>query len=346
MKKQSARILIVDDDPLVGEIIGRWLTSEGHVCETALSGEKAAQLLEQNEFHLIIADIMMPGMSGVDLLTFAKSRYSDLAVIMVTGVDDRDTAIITFELGAYGYILKPFHFKEVILHVANALERRRLELLSRECKLDLEKKIRDHDSDSRQREEEMVSLLISTMGERCGESRGHLQRVGLYASVMARYLRWDSNKIEDIRLAAALHDLGKVRIPDRILLKDGKLTPEENREMKKHPELGATILSGSSLPVIQMARDIAWAHHEKWDGSGYPRRLSGEFIPEAARIVAIVDTYDELTHNRPSRSAMSREKAVEVIQAFAREWFDPRLVDYFVTLLPHIREIGSQIREG
>lgn len=345
MENTGARILVVDDEPHIGELLCRWLTSEGYSCETALSGEETVQLMKNRKFHLVISDIMMPGMSGVDLLTVITQLFSDVAVIMVTAVDDRNTAIMTLELGAFGYVIKPFDRNEILINVANALERRRLRLLSQEYEHDLEQKVKQRTREVREREEEIIWRLLSATGFRDTETGAHVKRIGLYACEIARVLGWKPDIVEQMRLAAPMHDVGKIGIPDEILRKPGSLTLQEFEVMKKHTEIGAEILEGSNVPLIQMARDIALCHHERWDGSGYPRGLSREEIPEPAAIVAIVDVYDALVHDRVYRPALSEDKALAIMIAGNGEHFGPRLFDCFMDLLPTIRRIRAEIQE-
>jgi putative two-component system response regulator len=341
----SCKILIVDDDRRICDLICRWLKSEGHSCSAVTSGEEAAEVLERNEYQLVIADILMPGMSGIDLLTFIKSRFPDTAVILVTGVDDRKTAAMTFELGAWGYILKPFDFHDVILNVSNALERRRLMLEARRREDALREQMTQKEEAVKKRDQQMVAVLLSALATHHDEPAAHVKRIGMSAAEMAKYLRWEPEAVENILLAAQLHDLGKLAIPDHIVKKTDKLTPEEFAVAKTHTRAGALILQNSDLPVIQMARDIAMSHHECWDGSGYPSGLSRELIPESARIVAIVDVFDSLTHGRPYRKAFSEEKAVSIMKAYRGKAFDPRIFDYFMVLLPIMRRIQSEIRD-
>jgi putative two-component system response regulator len=341
--KQSARILVVDDDPRICELVCRWLEREGHSCSSTESGESAIRLLRQERFELVITDIMMPGMSGVDLLTYVKSQFPETAVLMLTAVDDRSTALMTFELGAYGYILKPFHGDDILLHVAGALERRRLMLMSRSYERDLEKRIRDKDVEVQSLERELVHRLNSTADSHRDETRAHGKRVGIVAGLIARHLRWTPESVERMKLAAQLHDLGKIGIPDAILLKRGPLSFEETEILKKHTVIGAQILDRSEFPLLRMARDIAHAHHERWDGGGYPQGLCRQYIPESARIVAIADTYDILTHRSVNRPAMSEERALAIMNAYRDSAFDARIFDLFMALIPAIREIQQEV---
>ncbi len=345
MESNGARILIVDDEPHICELLSRWLTSEGYSCATALSGEASLEVLKTKKFHLVISDIMMPGMSGVDLLTVITQLFSDVAVIMVTAVDDRPTAILTLELGAYGYVIKPFDRNEILINVAGALERRRLNLLSLEYEHSLELKIEQRTKEVREREEEIILRLLSATGMRDDETGAHIRRIGLYAVEMARALGWKPEVTEQIRLAAPMHDVGKIGIPDAILRKPGALTPDEFAVMKKHSEIGSRILDGSDVPLIRMAKDIALSHHERWDGSGYPMGLTGASVPESAAIVAIVDVYDALVNDRVYRPALPEDKALSIMIAGNGQHFGPRIFDCFMELLPSMRHIREEVRE-
>lgn len=332
----------MDDEKDVCDLICRWLSSRGHSCRTALTGEAAADLLEREEYDLVITDIMMPGISGLDLLAFIKSRFPGMAVIMVTAVGDENVATMTFDLGAWGYITKPFEFYDVILSVNNALERRRLFLLSRRHECQLEQRALEQASSVKQTQEEMVRIILAVLALRNDESEGHVRRVGQYSALLAHYLRWEQDAIDQIQIASQLHDIGKIAIPDDLLHKPEKLTLEEFEVVKKHTTIGASFLEVSTLPMIKMAREIALNHHERWNGSGYPRGISRTAIPTSAGIVAIADVYDSLTHDRPYRRAMAEEKAVSTMAAY-RDSFDPKIFDYFVTLLPQIRRINESI---
>lgn len=344
-RKQPASVLVVDDDRRVCELVCRWLSREGHSCTEAESGEGAVRLLQSESYDLVVTDIMMPGMSGVDLLTYIKSQFPDVAVLMLTAVDDRETALMTFELGAYGYILKPFHGDDMLLHVANALERRRVMLLSKEYQSDLEKKVEAKDREVRGLEEELVHRLNSTVDSHRDETKAHCERVGLISGVLARHLRWTPESVERVKLAAQLHDLGKIGVPDAILLKRGALTYEEGEILKKHTIIGAQILDKSQFPLLRLARDIALAHHERWDGGGYPQRLSRKYIPEGARIVTIADTYDTLTHKTVNRPAMSEKRALAIMNAYREVAFDPGIFDLFIALVPAVREILQEVKD-
>jgi putative two-component system response regulator len=345
MEKQSERILVVDDEPFITELLCRWFTAEQYSCRTAQGGEQALELLKADKFHLVVSDITMPGMSGIQLLETVRRFWPDTAVLMATAISDRQTAVEALQLGAYGYAVKPFNRNELLIDVANALERRRVTLVMREYEHSLEEKVRERTAQVRRREEQIIYRLVSASEHRDDETGAHIKRIGLYSAIMARELGWDPQRVEDIRLAAPMHDVGKIGIPDRILQKPGKLTPEEFEMIKKHTEIGAKILDDPEIPLLRMGKEIALTHHEKWDGSGYPHGLSGERIPESGRIVAVVDVYDALLYHRIYKPALPEDKVLEILRASRGKHFDPRLLDCFLTLLPEIRGIREEIRD-
>ena len=344
-KNQSDRILVVDDESCVREVLHRFLTEEGYGCEVAEDVAEAVKRLESGSFSLLVADIMMPRESGLQLLHKVRKRFPDLAVIMVTGVDDRSTAILALELGAYGYIAKPVTRNEVVINVVNALERRRLTLERQTYERRLEAEVRERTTDVRQREEEIALRLVWASEYRDEETGTHIRRVGLFAQELAAALAWDPQAVDDIRVAAPMHDIGKIGVPDSILLKPGKLTEEEFGAMKKHTEIGAGILDGSDVGLVQMAKDIALYHHEKWDGSGYPRGLRRKDIPRSARLAAVADVYDSLVHDRVYRPAMPEEKALAIMREGRSQHFEPQVFDCFLEVLPELRRICSEVSE-
>lgn len=346
ISSQSARILIVDDEPYICELISRWLMSEGYECASAFSGEMALSLLNEEEFHLLIADIMMPGMSGLDLLATLRKTHPEVVVVMVTAIDDRKTGILALELGAYGYIIKPFEKNEVLINVAAALQRRQMAQISQQYDRHLAEHVEQHVAQIRQREQ-MLLKMISAAGSRHGETEAHILRVGRSSSLVADACGagWTMKQCEDIGLAAAMHDVGKIGIPDAILLKPGNLTREERSIMETHTRLGEAILRISDSPLFLMAGEIALSHHERWDGSGYPHGLVGERIPKWARVVAVCDVYDALTHKRVFREAFTEEAALSIMTEQKRKHFDPKIFEVFLSLLPGIRQIHAELAD-
>ena len=339
------RILVVDDEPSVRRVISRYLTAEGYDCAQAASGEEAWQALQEGNFSLLLTDIMMPGMSGIELLTKTREQLPDVAVIVITAVDDRATAVHSLEIGAYGYMIKSLDENEVLIGVANALERRRLMQLSLQYEQRLEKEVHEKTSEIRRTQEEITLRLVRVSEHRDNETGAHIRRMALYAAVLAEEAGWDSEAVHTIRLAAPMHDIGKVGVPDDILLKPGRLTDEEFQIMQRHAALGASMLEGSGVPLLEMAKEIALSHHEKWDGSGYPRGLAGEAIPESARIVAVADVYDALVSRRVYRPAMPQDKALAIIQEGKGKHFDPKVFESFMRVRHKLRDIREQANE-
>jgi putative two-component system response regulator len=346
MNTENTKILVVDDDETVCRLLVELLSTESYQCHAAGSAEMAIQLMEQEDYDLVLSDILMEGMSGVDLLQVTRERFPDVAMIMVTGLEDRETALKALNLGAYGYLIKPLDKNDLIIGVANALERRRLTLLSQQYNRELEEKVRERTREVRAREEEVVLRLISAMGYRDNETGAHTRRIGLYAATLAEELGWDASEVENIKLAAPMHDVGKIGIPDPILLKPGSLTPEEFFIMKQHTEIGAKILEGSHAPMIKMAKNIALSHHERWDGSGYPQGLSKDQIPKAACIVGIVDVYDALVHDRVYRPAFTEDRALSIMMEDHEVGkYEPQIFQCFLSLLPEMRRIRDLTKE-
>ena len=341
--KENSKILIVDDEKYICSALSRWLEPEGYECVIAHDYDQAMACLENYEFDLLISDINMPGKSGVELLRITRELFPATAVLMATAVDERNVAIHSLELGAYGYMIKPFDKNEFIINIATALERRRLELQSKEYERRLEQEVRDRTADIRHREEEIALRLVWASEYRDDDTGEHIRRMGMFSSLLAEALHLPQDFVDDIRVAAPMHDVGKIGISDNILLKPGPLTPDEFELIKKHTEIGAGILGGSDIPLLRLASTIALSHHEKLDGSGYPQGLKGEDIPEAARIVAITDVYDALSYDRVYRKAFPEDKVMEIMHEGNGLHFDPKIFDCFLDTLPAFQEVQKNI---
>jgi putative two-component system response regulator len=334
-------VLIVDDEDLVRDLVAKWLAQEGCRCAQAGTAHAAWEYLQANEAHLVTLDVRMPGGSGTELLLQIADAYPDTAVIMMTGQDDTHTAIEALTRGACAYLLKPVKREELVFHARRALERRQLILEKREYTHRLEERVREQTVTIRRREEEAIHRLLSASLWRDEETGMHIRRVGLLSELLARFADWSAADTENIRLAAPMHDVGKIGIPDAILRKPGPLAPEEFRIMQTHTIIGAKILAGSDAPMLKMAEEITMNHHERWDGGGYPAGRAGYAIPESARIVAIVDVYDALSHDRVYRPAMPEEKVLTIMQQGAGTHFDAHLLAIFFL---HLAEM-SRVRE-
>jgi putative two-component system response regulator len=343
MRETEGTILIVDDEPNVCQILVRWLAPAGYKCLTAHDGYAALEILHRSEISLVISDIMMPGMSGVELLQTIRKDYPDTAVLMVTAIDDRRTGILTLELGAYGYIVKPFDRNEILIGVANAMDRRDSQLLSRQYEGNLQKHIRKYEGELRDRHE-IILRMISSVGHPYGETWGHVNRIGRYAAALAKALKPGRTvrETEEIRQAASMHDVGMVAVPQGTLLKPEMLSPEEFGIVARHTTIAGRLLEGADDSLMRTAKQIASSHHEKWDGSGYPEGLAGETIPEYARIVAVVDVFDALSNDRVYRTGFPETEVIAMMVAEKGKHFDPGILDTFLDALPILRRIREE----
>ena len=337
--QRPGRVLIVDDETSVSEVISKQLTKAGHSCATAANADLAWQHVQKNPTDLITLDLRMPGRSGTDLLREIHQEFPDMAVVVLTGRTDAENAITALTLGASAYLMKPVDFTELIFHADRALERRNLILERRLYTEKLEEKVAQQTDIIRGAHEETIRRLVNASMHRDEETGTHIRRVGLCSELFARSLGWSSADAAMIRMAAPMHDVGKIGIPDSVLQKPGKLTKEEFEVMKSHTTIGASMLADSDSPILQLAEQIARSHHERWDGTGYPDGLSGVSIPPAARVVAIVDVYDALTHDRVYRPAMPEAQALKILKGGSGTHFDSEMLSVFLRILPEIREV-------
>jgi putative two-component system response regulator len=334
-------ILVVDDEGPVRDLLSRWLADEHWDCAVAKCADDALAHLELTHTQIVVSDINMPGHSGMWLLEHVTERFPDTSVLMLTASSATRTAIDALMRGAFGYLLKPIQREEFIFQVRQAWERRQLILERREHLKNLERRVQQQTLEIRLAHEETIHRLVTATGCRDEETGAHIRRTGLFSEVLALAAGWSTAEAEQLRMAAPMHDIGKIGIPDAILQKPGKLTPEEFERMKQHTTIGARMLAGSTSPVLQLAEKIALSHHERWDGIGYPLRLSGEAIPEAARILTIVDVYDALSHDRVYRPALPEDVVLSTMRNGQGSQFDPGLFALFVSVFEKIRAIAE-----
>ncbi|MBI2825026.1 MAG: response regulator [Planctomycetia bacterium] len=340
-QERGARLLVVDDDQCVRELLSRWLREAGYALATANNAASGWEHLKKHAVDVVTLDIRMPGGSGLDLLDQIKEEFPDVAALMLTGQADTSAAVRALTHGAFGYLVKPVEREELLIQVRNGLKMRGLVIENRQYTRHLEDRVREQTRAIRRAHEETIHRLVAASLVRDEETGAHIRRTGLYSELLAATASWPADRIDQIRLAAAMHDVGKIGIPDAILCKPGQLTPEEISIMQAHTILGAKMLSGSASPVLRMAREIALCHHERWDGKGYPAGLTGGAIPEAARIVGIVDVYDALTHDRVYRPALGDQEVAAMMAERRETHFDPRLLDMFLSQLPEMRAIAQ-----
>ncbi len=342
--RPDERILIVDDEEQIRTLLARLLGAHGYECLTAESAAAARRVLKETNVALVLSDVNMPGESGIEFTREVLAHYPETAVVMVTGMDDPSYAEVAIELGAYGYVLKPFKPNELIINVGNALRRRTLEIENRIHRELLEQtvlarttalretiaQLESSDTELRRLREETIRRLSWAAEFRNQETGEHIVRMSLYCALLARLAGLDAEQAELIRIASPMHDVGKIGIPDRILLKPGRLTGEEREVMEAHTEMGHRILAGSGVELLDLAAEMALTHHERIDGSGYPRGLAGNAIPVEGRICAIADVFDALTSDRVYRQAFQPDEARDLMLQGRGTQFDPDLLDLFV----------------
>lgn len=346
VKRPKGKILIADDEQIIRDTFSRLLGYAGFDCVVAQDGSKALELLEKDPCALLLSDINMPGMDGIELLRESLQKHQDLAVLMITGVDDRDVAIRCLELGAYGYIIKPVKMNELVINVTNALHRRELEIVYKRYNEHLKQLVQERTAELDLAREETIMTLGKAAEFRDNETAQHTIRMSLFCRLLARKVGLPEEECEHIRLASPLHDIGKIGISDTILLKPGRLTPEEFAVIQQHAEIGYRILVDAKSDLLRLGATIAYTHHEKYDGTGYPCKLKGEEIPLVGRIAAISDVFDALTTNRVYKSAIPVEEAVKIMKEGRGKHFDPRLLDLFLDNLDEAMEIKKSCADA
>jgi putative two-component system response regulator len=336
---EPTSILVVDDEPLLRNVVCTLLGREGYVCGQASGVREALAILDREPYGLVLCDLEMPGERGIDLVKALHPRMPHVAVVIVSGRNDMSIITDCLEQGAYGYVFKPFQVREILVQIRGALRRQRLELDAQDREGELNRRVLEQTKVIRESREEVALRLMSAAGFRDQETGMHVRRIGLYAAAMAALLGWDEEAIESIRLAAPMHDIGKIGVPDAVLQKHGPLDDAEWVVMRRHPNIGAAMLKGSNVPFMQMAARIAACHHEKWDGTGYPRGLRAEQIPIEARITTIADVFDALSNIRHYKPAWDDGKVVAELEACRGGHFDPELVDIFLRHIGLFRTI-------
>ena len=347
MSKNPSRILIVDDEAPIRLLLGEHLQHCGYEVALASQGSGALELLQQRSFDLVLSDVRMPGMSGLELLADIVAKHPGVGVLMLTACEDLTLAVNAMRIGALDYILKPFRLTEITASVKEALARRRNQLEQTERMRLLEETVTDRTVELRRMLDRLhdaseitLEALVAALDAREHETQAHSKRVSEYTLFLAREMGVDAPMLDVIRRGAMLHDIGKIGISDTILLKPGKLNEDEWVEMQKHPEIGYGILEG--IEALQPASQIVLGHHEKFDGTGYPRKLSGSAIPLGARIFPVTDTLDVMTSDRPYRKALTYQQAQTEIALYSGTQFDPDVVQYFLQVP---LSVWTEIRE-
>jgi putative nucleotidyltransferase with HDIG domain len=345
LKVPRGRILIVDDEPSNRTQLIEGLSAEGFECRALASGVEAIKLLELERFDALISDLRMPGISGLTLLETARTKYPWMSFLIATGVDNVRVGVDAMKQGADDYILKPFRLGAVAVAVERALEKKRLELDSEAYPGRLEDMVHGRTKQLRaaiksiqpapkaisQANDETVKALGATLAMRDTETERHSGRVACYCLEIAKAVGCSPEQMQQIERGAYLHDIGKTGIPDAILKKPGKLTPEEVAVMRTHSRIGYEFVC--HIPFLAPAAEIVLAHHERFDGTGYPQGLKGDDIPLGARIVAVTEAFDVIVHDQPYRSARTFEDAIAELRRCSGTQFDPKVVTAFLEWL-------------
>ena len=347
---ETSRILVVDDEEANVEALDRLLHRAGYPwVMTTTDPFEAARYFEEIRPDLVVLDLHMPEKDGFAVMAEIADRVPTaeyLPILVLTGDLDPVSRERALGAGAKDFVTKPFEATEVLLRIRNLLETRELHLRLARHAEELEGRVQERTRDLADAQLEILSRLAIAAEYRDDVTGQHAERVGALSALIAEELGLPSEKVELIRWAAPLHDIGKIGIPDAILMKPGKLLDAEYEVMKTHTTIGARILSGSRFPLMQMARKIALTHHERWDGRGYTG-ISGPDVPIEGRIVAVADTFDCLTNERPYKAAMPVDQTVDLIASESGRHFDPTVVDAFLRLVEsgRILEIGILLAE-
>jgi putative two-component system response regulator len=348
----DARILIVDDEEPIRRSLNRLLSKEGYQCATAADAAEARHLLDTETFELMLCDVTMPGENGFSLLAYADVAHPDVAVIMVTAIDSPSAATPAARHGAYGYVIKPFDTNTILINIVGALHRRaekvaqaarsvqlESDMATRSAELSEALTLLDAEDKALTASQEETVLRLAVAAEwRDPDTGSHLKRMSDYSARLAELAGMRNDEVEHLRIASQMHDIGKIGIPDTVLLKRGPFTPEDRVVMQGHSEIGFKMLQGSDSPLIQLASVVALTHHERFDGTGYPRGLAGTNIPIVGRIVAIADVYDALRSKRPYKPEFSMEESLGILRDGRGTHLDPELLDVFINdleMMPH-----------
>ena len=335
--RSPARILAVDDEPAASKLLSLILTPPAFHCATAGNAKEALELLRRERFDAVISDLQMPGLTGLELLAETRRLFPHIAFLVTTGVDDVDVGVEAMRNGADDYLVKPLRENAVVASLQRALHKRQLEQQVENYRQHLEEMVTERTGQLRaaleqveRSYEDTLRALGAAIDLRDSETAGHSQRVCRYSLEIARALGWPEPELGSLARGAYLHDIGKLGIPDGILLKPGPLTSEEHQLMQQHVQIGFTLVK--DIPFLADAADVVLMHHERFDGGGYPHGLKGEQILPGARVFAVADTLDAITSDRPYHRASSFDSARATIRHLAGTQFDTHVVSVFLSI--------------
>lgn len=349
-----ATVLLCDDELMNRKVASKILEKEGFSVIEAINGREALEILNTATIDLILMDLMMPIMDGYEATKIIKEddELSTIPLIIISALSDKEAITKGLELGADEYLTKPFDIVEFRLRIKNAIKIGIYQNMLKDHKVLLEfqvkektKELQNALDEVQKSEKDIISILSKTAEYRDNETSVHTVRVGEMAALMAEKFGWNEEEVELIRLAAPMHDIGKVGIEDRVLLKPGKLDDDEFTIMKTHSAIGHSILSQKETPLLKLAAEIAHSHHEKYNGQGYPKGLSGDEIPLSGAIVAVVDVFDALLSERPYKKAFTLEKALEIINNDSGTHFHPKVVSLFMDNIDEVLDIRKRLND-
>lgn len=331
------RVLAVDDELAACKLLAMFLSPPAFHCVMASSGKGACSALQREPFDAVISDLRMPGMGGMELLAEARRQQPHVAFLVTTGVDDVEVGVQAMRSGADDYLVKPLLESAVLVSLERALHKRQLERQVEDYRQHLEEMVVDRTGQLQaallkieRSYEDTLQALGAAIDLRDSETAGHSERVCRYSLEIARAMGLSEAELRDIARGAYLHDIGKLGVPDGILLKPGPLTADERKLMQRHVQIGFNLVKG--IPFLADAAEIILAHHERYDGGGYPRGIKGEKILLGARIFAVADTLDAITSDRPYRRASPFEVGRETIRHLSGSQFDPQVVKVFLSI--------------
>jgi len=345
---KDERILIVDDEPANLKLLDKMLRGQGYKgLELIEDPREVLKHYQAKRPDLILLDINMPHLDGYQVMEQLKALNDPLLppIVILTAQQGKDYLIRGLAAGARDFITKPFDRIELLMRVRNLLDAQLAHRFMHDQKMVLESMVKARTEELRRTRLEVVQRLGMAAEYRDEETGNHILRMSHISTLLARAIGWSDSQCELILNASPMHDIGKIGIPDAILLKPGKFEPQEWEIMKTHATIGGKLLDGDDSALMLMAREIALTHHEKWDGSGYPNGLAGEKIPQSGRIAALADVFDALTSERPYKKAWTVEAAVSLIKETSGKHFDPQLVEVFLAQLPKILEIRERFDE-
>lgn len=345
---RMADILLVDDEIVNLKLLQRSLKAAGYTRLTSLSDPHAVlPHFERQRYDLVVLDLNMPGMNGFEIMSKLQTLDRDNMppVLILTAQHAQEDRIRALRNGAQDYITKPFSIEELSARVRNLLQAQLNRKLIRGRNLQLEQRVCERTRELYDTRLQIVRRLGRAAEYRDNETGLHIVRMSKISALLGEAVGMGLESCELLLNASPMHDIGKIGIPDHILLKPGGFEPHEWETMKSHTTIGADILSGDDSDILNMAREIAFTHHEKWDGSGYPCGLQGESIPLEGRIVAVADVFDALTSERPYKRAWPIEDALDFVRSQRGQHFDPQLVDLFMENLPSVLEIRNRFAE-